>query len=206
MPDGRPPRIPMRDSCNASEPAGRQVMTKARTASRGAGPDCGKFGILTLFAAQAGTAALLSCYHWLGVRAATTIVVFATAAVVTFMCGYPRRIGIVVLSALALIVFGGGSDATLHGPYARWYNSRLLKMATNARLVGRSESEIERVLGKSTYVSRTWSKWRMATGMPAKGAKFITTFGYAPFPLLPSGVFQVHCCAGTVASLEVLDD
>lgn len=46
----------------------------------------------------------------------------------------------------------------------------------------------------------------MATGLPADGAEFITTYNYVPFPWLPFEKFQVHCRHGVVESIELFDD
>ncbi|MCA9428019.1 MAG: hypothetical protein KC994_23270 [Candidatus Omnitrophica bacterium] len=97
-------------------------------------------------------------------------------------------------------------ECTNTGPYVTRYNQRLMALATENNLRGKTESEVEKVLGEPTFVWRRWNKWRMDTGEPTSDAEFIVTYNYAPFRFFPSKVFQVHMKDDKVSGLEMFDD
>ena len=96
-------------------------------------------------------------------------------------------------------------DAANHGPYITAFNQRCQELADRAGLVGRSESDVVKVLGKHTSVWRYWST-RDGMDRPAPGAYLITIYNYAPCSFLPCGKFQVGCDGGVVKGTEQLDD
>ncbi len=103
-------------------------------------------------------------------------------AVVAFLFGVVRP---------AFLVF----DALSHGPFTVAYNRDCQRLADEARLIGKPESEVIKVLGEPTSV------WEY--DHPDGWTK---TFNYAPVSFVSSGKFQVHCRDGVVKILEQLDD
>jgi len=97
-------------------------------------------------------------------------------------------------------------DVANQGPYVRRYNERLEKVAIDAGLVGDSEDRVEAVLGPPTYVYGGWGSYDAETGEPTPGARYTTTYNYAPYPSFPMAKFQVHCRDGIVQSIELYDD
>jgi len=79
------------------------------------------------------------------------------------------------------------------GPYTRWYNERLFKIASEANLIGDREEKVEEVLGKPDAID-VWSD---------DGEK---DYIYAPFPHFPAAVVQVHCKDGKVMGIDLYDD
>jgi hypothetical protein len=134
-----------------------------------------------------------------------TIVLAVGAYVATKERGFA-----VAFLAYSLALFGYWAYATLEltttGPYTRWYNQSRYDLAVREQLVGRPETDVEKVLGPASDVWRRWTTTNMETGRPVAGSRFVTTFNYAPFPFLPVQKFQVHCEHGKVQSLEMFDD
>ena len=92
-----------------------------------------------------------------------------------------------VLGAILIFVVPA-MDALGHGPYSSWYNRRCQRIADEARLVGKPEADVVKVLGPPTftYLQRTYN--------------------YAPIPWFPTAKFQVHCQDGVVIGTEQFDD
>jgi len=97
------------------------------------------------------------------------------------------------LIGLFLSVVIPGCDALAHGPYATWYNRRCQRIADEAGLVGRPEEVITPLLGRPTSFY----------GRPGAVR---CTYNYAPFHLVPTAKFQVHCENGIVTAVEQFDD
>ena len=112
---------------------------------------------------------------------------------------FQRIMLMVVLLVVSLL--GGGClsvcDAVGHGPYTTWYNERCAHLSAQAKLIGRSESEVAKVLG---HASSVWNYENIP------GEPLTTTYNYAPFPWVTSGMFQVHCREGVVQNVEKYDD
>src|SRR4051812_4710832 len=115
-----------------------------------------------------------------------------------------RHLLYLVVSAISLLAGGclWVADSIIHGPYATWYNNRCQELADRAKLIGRPESDVVKVLGPPTAVWKYWSGVWTSTGRPIPGAYLTTTYNYAPCPISPSGLFQVHCRDGVVRSTE----
>ena len=112
----------------------------------------------------------------------------------------------VTIAASLLTVVLWALDALNHGPYATAFNRRCELLVVQARIVGRPEAEVAKVLGAPSEVWRYWSPENSETGQPAPGARRVTTYNYAPSPYVPAGLFQVHCYDGVVDHTELLDD
>ena len=97
--------------------------------------------------------------------------------------------GTVLLIAVPFLVW---LDNRTRGPYVTWYNQRLQRLADEAHLVGRPESDVVPTLGPPSFV---WDD--------EGGAR--RTYNYAPAGV-PFSKFQVHCRDHVVASLEQFDD
>lgn len=97
-------------------------------------------------------------------------------------------------------------DVVTIGPYTRWYNQSRNDLALQTQLVGRPESDVEKILGPASDISRSWTTTDIDTGLPVAGSRFVTTFNFAPLFFFPVSKFQVHCEHGTVQSLEMFDD
>jgi hypothetical protein len=98
------------------------------------------------------------------------------------------------LGAVVVLQVAIFADALGHGPYTTWYNNKCLRLAQNAQLVGRPETEISAVLGPPSYV---WDYGDVS------GRR--KTYNYDPLGLA-TGIFQVHCRDGVVKGLEQFDD
>ena len=103
------------------------------------------------------------------------------------------------------LVFASGYEAAEHGPYTSRFNRRLKAQAEQAHLVGGPVDRVAAVLGSPDNVMESWEVMR-SDGRPARGAEFVTTYEYYPYPWLPFSKFQVHTMAGVVRSLEMFDD
>ncbi len=112
----------------------------------------------------------------------------------------------VALTAVALYPAFAVWDVGSHGPYARWYNHRLLARAQAAGLLGKSEDAIVPALGEPSFVWRYWSSWETATGKPSPGAEWCVVYNYAPHFFLPWGLFQVGLRGGRIRGFQELDD
>ena len=120
---------------------------------------------------------------------------------------------ITLLPAYALFAFlfvggvliGAPIEAARLGPYTTWFNQHLQRKAIEAGLVGAPEKRVRAVLGAPDNVRQFWEVIE-ASGQPARGAQFITTYEYYPYPVLPISKFQVHCAGGVVRGLEMFDD
>jgi hypothetical protein len=120
----------------------------------------------------------------------------------------------VAIAATLMVVFLWVIDALYHGPYATVFNQRCQRLADRARLVGRSEREVVKILGAPTSVWRWQSPaeirprlpWPGPYSVPTYGDYTVTTYNYAPCPYTGFGLFQVHCTGGIVRDTEQLDD
>jgi hypothetical protein len=92
----------------------------------------------------------------------------------------------VIGAALALAL--PAMDAAGHGPYSTWFNRRCQRLTDEAKLVGRPEADVVKVLGPPayTYLDRTYN--------------------YVPVRWFPTARFQVHCENGVVIGVEQFDD
>ena len=109
--------------------------------------------------------------------------------------GYPiAKIAAAVLGIWMTIQVVLVIDASVHGPYCTWYNNDCLRLSMRASLVGRPESDVKSVLGKSSSV------WEY--DQPSGRTR---TYNYAP-SAADVGMFQVHCRGGKVVLLEQFDD
>jgi hypothetical protein len=92
-----------------------------------------------------------------------------------------------------LTVILAGCDAITHGPYVCWYNQRCKKLADDAKLVGRPEKDVVKILGPPTFFYPGDNDAQR-------------TYNYAPIPMFPTAKFQVHCHDGVVTAVEQFDD
>lgn len=97
-----------------------------------------------------------------------------------------------ILGSMALVATLAVLDAVHHGPYATWFNRRCQQLADQSGLVGRPESDVIPILGRPTFHYVDDDSRR--------------TYNYAPWPLLPTAKFQVHCRDGIVDFVEQFDD
>ena len=98
-----------------------------------------------------------------------------------------------ILGSMALVGTLPVLDAVHHGPYATWFNRRCQQLADDSGLVGGPESHVIPILGRPTFHYAGDDDSRR-------------TYNYAPWPLLPTAKFQVHCRDGIVDSVEQFDD
>jgi hypothetical protein len=92
-----------------------------------------------------------------------------------------------------LTVILSGCDAFTHGPYVTWYNQRCRKLADDAKLVGRPEKDVVKILGPPTFFYPGDDDTKR-------------TYNYVPTPMFPTAKFQVHCHNGVVTAVEQFDD
>lgn len=109
------------------------------------------------------------------------------------------------LLLVVLLTIGAAVETARRGPYTRWYNQQLRQRALDARLPGSPETRVGDVLGSPDNIMEFWEVLD-ASGHPAKGAHFVRTYEYYPYPFLPFSKFQVHCTEGIVRTLEMYDD
>jgi hypothetical protein len=99
------------------------------------------------------------------------------------------RTMLLVLPAVGILaIVLPAMDSLGHGPYSTWYNRRCQQLADAAKLVGRPEADVIKVLGPPLYTYLD------------------TTYNYAPVSWLPTAKFQVHCEDGVVVAVEQFDD
>ena len=80
-------------------------------------------------------------------------------------------------------------------------------LALRNNLIGAGEESVREILGTPTFVTSGWTVTDARTGEPGFNSEFVTTYFYAPYPMLPFGdVFKVNCVDGRVVSIEVSDD
>jgi hypothetical protein len=130
-------------------------------------------------------------------------------SIVLWVATHRTVFGVALLSYIAVFLIATMvviSSVNPKNPYVRHYNERLERIATEAGLVGDSEERVEEVLGPATHTYSGWDCIVSATGEPALGARYGTTYNYAPFPSFPFSKFQVHCEDGKVQSIELYDD
>jgi hypothetical protein len=112
---------------------------------------------------------------------------------------FQRTMVTVVLLIALLLCVGILSlfEAVGRGPYTTWHNERCEQLSVRAKLIGKPESDVFKVLG---HPSSVW-KYEDVPGEPTT-----TTYNYAPYPWVASGMFQVHCREGIVQNIEKYDD
>jgi hypothetical protein len=85
-------------------------------------------------------------------------------------------------------------DAWTRGPYSTWFNNRCQRLADQAKLVGRPEGDVVKVLGPPAYF------------YPGDDDNHRTYNYVVPFSMPRTSKFQVHCHDGVVTGVEQFDD
>ncbi len=105
-----------------------------------------------------------------------------------------------LLVALGFALFLGSSfEAANQGPYTRWFNHRMLSRAVAARLIGRPEADVERLLGGAS-TRRSDAPSALAT------SSALHAYDYYPYPWAPVSKFEVQCRNGVVDQVVELAD
>jgi len=105
-------------------------------------------------------------------------------------------------AATALVLLA--ADFTYQGPYLRHFIQ--VRFAEARGLAGQPEANVARAMGPATWTAQYWDQVMSGTLEPAPGAKFLTVYSYAPYPihedrlrwLAPSDRIVVACAEGRV--------
>jgi hypothetical protein len=166
-----------------------------------------QFSIATLFWLVAAVAVPLGLsMNW---TAVPSLLVCTTVAALLWIATRRRLAGaafVIYVALLPLAFFVTVTNVNPSNPYVRQFNERLQRLALDAQLIGDSENRVTNVLGTPTSVWNYWNVTDGTTGKPEPGARFITTYNFAPYWYFPFSQFQVHCQGGVVQSIELYDD
>ena len=112
----------------------------------------------------------------------------------------------IAFCACLFVVIGGCFEAGSEGPLTTAFNHRLRHRAEAAGLVGRPETDVQRVMGTASddYDTSGYIIDSSGQATPIGGPSH--TYDYYPYPWTPFSKFQVHCTAGVVTALEEFDD
>jgi hypothetical protein len=101
-----------------------------------------------------------------------------------------RLVALSILLMMGLFV-ASVIECANEGPYTAWFNHHHRDLLLRHGLVGQSDSELERILGRPTRITDDGRSRR---------------FTYAPYPWLPFAMFQVESENGIVRRYELFDD
>ncbi len=111
----------------------------------------------------------------------------------------------IAIAAFAVFL-GTAFEAANQGPYTRWFNHRLVERATAARLLGKPEADVERVLGRASSERDANSVLQSNVAAVTAGRGVSHVFRYFPYPWVTASAFSVQCEDGVVVAVRELED
>ncbi len=111
----------------------------------------------------------------------------------------------IAIAAFAVFL-GTAFEAANQGPYTRWFNHRLVERATAARLVGRAQADVERLLGRASSERDATSVLQSNVTPVTAGRSVTHVYKYFPYPWVTASAFSVQCEDGVVVAVRELED